>query len=78
MKYREDENHNLVLEDGTIIPANKRTKCEVYSRVVGYLRPVSQYNRGKQEEFKARKTFNIGNFIKRFLKRREDKNGKKD
>jgi len=78
MKYKEDENHNLVLEDGTIIPANKRTKCEVYSRVVGYLRPVSQYNRGKQEEFKARKTFNIGNFIKRFLKRREDKNGKKD
>jgi len=78
MKYREDENHNLVLEDGTIIPANKRTKCEVYSRVVGYLRPVSQYNKGKKVEFKARKTFNIGNFIKRFLKRREDKNGKKD
>ena len=25
--------------------------CEVYSRVVGYYRPVSQWNRGKQEEF---------------------------
>ena len=35
----------------------QRTKCEVYSRVVGYLRPVQQWNEGKQEEFKDRKTF---------------------
>ena len=34
-----------------------RTKCEVYSRVVGYLRPVQQWNEGKQEEFKDRVTF---------------------
>lgn len=33
------------------------TKCEVYSRVVGYLRPVQNWNKGKQEEFEARKTF---------------------
>ncbi|OYT42433.1 MAG: ribonucleoside triphosphate reductase [Candidatus Aenigmarchaeota archaeon ex4484_224] len=33
----------------------KRT--EVYSRVVGYLRPVDQYNPGKQAEFKQRKMF---------------------
>jgi anaerobic ribonucleoside-triphosphate reductase len=32
-------------------------KCEVYSRVVGYLRPVSQWNDGKQSEYKIRKTF---------------------
>ncbi len=31
--------------------------CEVYSRVVGYLRPVDQWNDGKQEEFRLRKTF---------------------
>ncbi|ACD82696.1 ribonucleoside triphosphate reductase [Candidatus Methylacidiphilum infernorum] len=31
--------------------------CEVYSRVVGYLRPLDQWNPGKQEEFKLRKTF---------------------
>jgi ribonucleoside-triphosphate reductase len=37
----------------------KFQKCEVYSRVVGYLRPVSQWNEGKQEEFVNRKTFNI-------------------
>ena len=31
--------------------------CEVYSRVVGYLRPVDQWNDGKQAEFNIRKTF---------------------
>ncbi len=35
----------------------KRTKCEVYSRVVGYLRPVVQWNEGKQAEWKDRKMF---------------------
>lgn len=35
------------------------SECEVYSRVVGYLRPVNQWNKGKQEEFKVRKTFNL-------------------
>jgi len=35
----------------------KRQRCEVYSRVVGYIRPVSQWNDGKQEEFKQRRTF---------------------
>ena len=37
----------------------KRTKCEVYSRVVGYMRPVKQWNRGKQQEFSDRKLFNM-------------------
>jgi ribonucleoside-triphosphate reductase len=31
--------------------------CEVYSRVVGYLRPVSQWNAGKQAEFKNRELY---------------------
>ncbi|MGC9031513.1 MAG: ribonucleoside triphosphate reductase [Minisyncoccia bacterium] len=33
--------------------------CEVYTRVVGYLRPVNQFNFGKQQEYKERKTFKI-------------------
>lgn len=32
-------------------------ECEVYSRVVGYLRPVNQWNKGKKEEYKMRKEF---------------------
>lgn len=38
--------------------ADKRQACEVYSRVVGYLRPVNQWNKGKQAEFYDRKTYN--------------------
>ena len=37
-----------------------KMKCEVYSRVVGFLRPVEQWNEGKAEEFKDRKTFEMG------------------
>jgi ribonucleoside-triphosphate reductase len=32
-------------------------KCEIFSRVVGYMRPVGQWNKGKQEEFKERVEF---------------------
>ncbi len=56
-KYFEDENGNLVLEDGTIIPRDRRQKTEIYSRVVGYLRSVAHWNKGKQQEFKERKEF---------------------
>jgi len=31
--------------------------CEIYSRVVGYLRPVKQWNKGKQAEFDLRKEY---------------------
>ena len=34
-------------------------KTEVYSRVVGFFRPIIQWNVGKQEEFKERKEFEI-------------------
>ncbi len=33
--------------------------CEVYSRIVGYLRPVQEWNFGKKQEFKERKEFKI-------------------
>ena len=34
-------------------------RCEVYSRVVGYLRPINQWNNGKKEEFRMRKKFKV-------------------
>ncbi len=37
----------------------RRIPTEQYSRVVGYLRPVSQWNIGKQEEFRERKTYKV-------------------
>ncbi len=36
---------------------DKEQECTVYSRIVGYLRPVDQWNEGKQQEFKERALF---------------------
>jgi len=51
----------------------KQVKCpvcrkdtEIYSRVVGYLRPIKQWNNGKQAEFRMRKAFKMANTIENF------------
>ena len=49
---------DLCTADGTVIvPVSKQVKAEVYSRVVGYLRPVAQWNKGKKAEWKDRVVF---------------------
>ncbi len=35
----------------------ERQPCEIWTRVMGYLRPVSEFNKGKKSEFYARKYF---------------------
>ncbi|MFA6437489.1 MAG: ribonucleoside triphosphate reductase [Candidatus Paceibacterota bacterium] len=54
--------HGYVAGEHEFCPRCKENKkkivCEVYSRVVGYLRPVSQWNKGKQQEFKDRVMYN--------------------
>jgi len=37
----------------------KKVPTEIYSRVVGYFRPVNQWNKGKKEEFKERIEFDV-------------------
>lgn len=37
----------------------QRQECIVYSRVVGWLTPVKNYNPGKAAEYKDRKTFKV-------------------
>lgn len=49
--------HGYLIGEQPICPqCHKPT--EVFSRIVGYLRPVSQWNEGKKAEFKLRKSFN--------------------
>jgi hypothetical protein len=38
-------------------PTAERTRCEVWTRVMGYHRPVSQFNTGKKAEHYSRKHF---------------------
>lgn len=40
-----------------------KTKCEIYSRVVGYIRPINQWNNGKRAEYDKRKTLNVGKVL---------------
>ena len=35
----------------------ERTKCERFSRIVGYIRPINQWNEGKQAEWEDRRVF---------------------
>ncbi len=49
-------NHGYVAGENRECPTCGET-CEVWSRSVGYLRPVDQWNEGKQEEFRDRRTF---------------------
>ena len=37
----------------------KRVPCEVYSRIVGYLRPIRNWNEGKQQEWAERKVYDV-------------------
>ncbi len=46
-------------------------KTEVYSRVVGYFRPVQNWNNGKREEFKMRMEFNLNAMDSRWKVYRE-------
>ncbi len=50
--------HGYIAGEHATCPQCNRT-CEIYSRVTGYLRPVSQWNDGKKAEFQERKTFHI-------------------
>lgn len=46
--------YEVTLKDGS-----KHQLCEVYSRVMGYLRPMSEYNIGKRQEHSDRVLFNV-------------------
>lgn len=41
----------------SVLKDSERTPCEVWSRVMGYLRPRSEYNIGKKSEHEARELF---------------------
>ena len=52
--------NNKAYDDADKIPVGAcGQETEVYSRVTGYYRPANRWNKGKQEEFKDRKTFNV-------------------
>ena len=54
----------------------KRQKCETFSRSMGYIRPVDNFNIGKRAEFEERKTFKeniIFAQLRKLFKKQESK-----
>ena len=47
----------MSLVDGVDLDDDERTRCEVWTRVMGYHRPVSEFNPGKQAEHRERQQF---------------------
>ncbi len=47
--------------DGVVVEPRlreeERTRCEVWTRVMGYFRPTSQFNEGKKSEYADRRVF---------------------
>lgn len=41
----------------TPLPEHERQRCEVWTRVMGYHRPVAAFNPGKQSEHRERRHF---------------------
>lgn len=54
---------------GTITDKNDpnygRTRCSIWSRSMGFIRPVDNFNIGKRAEFEERKTFTESNCLKK-------------
>jgi len=42
-----------------VIMDELKVPCEIFSRIVGYLRPVQNWNESKQQEFEDRKIYRI-------------------
>ena len=51
------ESADGVTVNGIEIPNEERQPCEVWTRVMGYYRPVEMYNTGKKGEFHERVEF---------------------
>lgn len=47
----------LEAEAAITLADDERQPCEIWTRVMGYHRPVSSFNRGKKSEFAERRPF---------------------
>ena len=47
----------IALQNTVTLKDEERTRCEVWTRVMGYHRPVTSFNKGKQSEHQERRFF---------------------
>ena len=56
--------------EGDYLPKTKAEKwpVETYSRVVGYLSPISEWNKGKKEEYEDRQDYDMPRGVGKYEK----------
>lgn len=54
-----------------VLHDEERTPCECYTRVMGYFRPVSEWNTGKKQEFADRQYFSVDKALDRVAQHKE-------
>ena len=57
---------DTIVQDNTRLDDNERQKCEVWTRVMGYFRPMSEFNVGKKSEFCERKYFSERKTVEKY------------
>ena len=62
--YSVCKNHGYLSGEVKVCPECGAT-CEVYSRITGYYRPVKNWNDGKAQEFKERKTYVVDGIVEK-------------
>jgi hypothetical protein len=66
LSYKEGGQEYRIVKCRTCFKKNKALvdfqPCEVYSRIVGYIRPIQQWNPSKVQEYADRKEFKLSNF----------------
>ena len=58
----------MMSENNIELKDEERQPCEIWTRVMGYFRPLSFYNRGKMQEYADRKCFKISNALEKIEK----------
>lgn len=56
-KNKGDIKMNVINIENITLSDAERQPCEIWTRVMGYHRPVSEFNRGKKSEYYSRKCF---------------------
>ena len=54
-----------------VLRDEERTPCEVWTRCMGYFRPVTNFNIGKKQEFADRKYFSVNKALDRIAQHKE-------
>lgn len=57
----------MITKDGIELKDEERQRCEIWTRVMGYFRPVSEFNIGKKSEYAERKSFSEKKATERFM-----------